>query len=577
MSERYTRTGGLGIGMAVLLAVALAALALTQGCKPPEYEVSAHKAELDIRWDAGFGYPDALAFSGVSVGTYAGVEITLTNVGNAAMTIYGLRLEEESTELFLQGMGSTLEPGEGIVATLDFAPMLPGEAANTFVVTHSADTGIDEVPIQLQGVGDPIPDIYATPEEHSFGLVPVGEEATKVFAIGNAGFGPLERGSVEITGDGADGYSVLADGASGQAIEGGGDPVAFEVAFAPQDLRTYRAELSIRSNDPDEDPLLVPLVGDGWQDGAEGLVAICAVDPEVVTPPVEDATWIGSGSYDANGYSITRYTWSLLERPEGSAAEMPYCPDTADCSGFVPDMAGTYTALLYVENALGHTSTCTTDLGVMPSDDLWVEIFWTHAGDDMDLHLIAPGGEAFSESDCHYGNCQAWWWDEQELIESGYEDYGLDWGVWGYIGDNPVLDLDDVPFTGPENINIADPPKGEYTVLVHDFKAIDSTFLPGNEVTVNVYIDGVKVYSDSRSISGENRGECFCTVDWPSGAITPCGGEPEGFQQATDDCTCTLDGGSPTTSVASALVLTSVLALSRRRCCNPSPRREPQR
>ncbi len=549
-------------GVVTTLATAILLLG-APGCRPPDYEMSAHKAELDIRWDEAFGYPDALSFPGVSVGTYSGVEISLTNVGNAAMTIYGLRLDEDSTELFLEGMGSTLEPGEGISATLDFAPMLPGAMENSLLVTHSAGTGLDEVTILTEAVGDPIPDIYATPEVHSFGLLPVGEQVVQVFTIGNAGFGPLTVDSVEITGEGTDGYTLLADDASGQTLESGGEPRSIQVAFAPPALQTYRAELAIRSNDPDEDPLLIPLVGDGWQEGAEGLVAICDVDPDRLAPPLEDATWIGSGSFDANGTSITRYTWSLLDRPGGSAAEIPYCPSGPDCSGFRPDMAGIYTALLYVENAVGHTATCTAELEVMPSDDLWVEIFWTHSGDDMDLHLIEPGGESFTESDCYYGNCQAWWWDEEELVESGYEDYGLDWGVFGYIGDNPVLDLDDIAYTGPENINIADPTDGTYTVLVHDFKAVDSTFLPGNEVTVNVYIDGIKVFTDSRSIAGENRGECFCTVEWPSGVIVPCGGEPEGFQEATDDCTCTLDGGSPTHSAAAALLL--LLVLCRRR------------
>jgi len=370
-------TAGMG-GVALALLVLLALLATLQGCKPPEYEVAAHRAELDIRWDEAFGYPDAVAFAQVDIGTYTGVEISLTNVGNAAMTLYGLRLEEDSTELFLDGVGSTLEPGEGITATLDFAPMVPGEIEDALVITHSAGTGSDQVAIVAEGVGDPIPDIFATPEEHSYGLVPLGGKVVRGFEIGNAGFGPLTLDSVAISGVDAGGFTLLDD-IAGQTLESGTDTVAVRVAFEPSELRSHHAELAIRSNDPDEDPLLVPLVGDGWQEGAEGLVALCGVTPEVVAPPVEDATWIGSDSYDANGYSITRYTWSLLERPAGSAAEMAYCPDSPDCPGFRPDIAGVYTALLYVENAAGHTSTCTADLEVKPSDDLWVEIFWTTA------------------------------------------------------------------------------------------------------------------------------------------------------------------------------------------------------
>lgn len=237
---------------------------------------------------------------------------------------------------------------------------------------------------------------------------------------------------------------------------------------------------------------------------ADAPIAECSVSPNPVSPPFEVATWDGSGSYDPGGLAITSYNWTLLSKPAGSAVDMP--PGDAVRGNFMPDQAGTYVGQLIVTNEAGiQSAPCTTNLEAIPAQDLWVEMFWDRAGDDMDLHLLAPGGTPRTGTDCYFVNC----------------DGGavLDWGATGYAGDNPRLDLDDIPGTGPENINIDDPDAsgGGFTVFVHDYPGDGGE--PTN-VTVNIYLNGSLTWSDTRTITGEDTDTYFAQIDWNAGTVT---------------------------------------------------------
>ena len=257
----------------------------------------------------------------------------------------------------------------------------------------------------------------------------------------------------------------------------------------------------IDSGDPD---IELPPPGEP-EPPADAPTAVCSVDPEVVRPITEAATWLGSDSTDPADLVLT-YDWKLIERPVGSTANMP--TGGADRTGFIADLAGEYVAELTVTNSAGVTSTpCEAILTAEPVEALWVEMFWESSGDDMDLHLLAPGGTLETDTDCYFGNCTIDSWTG-----------GLDWGIVGDSSDDPSLDLDDISETGPENINIDLPEDDVYTVIVHDYPG--SVFTAGNPVTVNIYLDGSLQWTDTRVISGEDSYTTFAIIDASNGTVT---------------------------------------------------------
>ena len=180
---------------------------------------------------------------------------------------------------------------------------------------------------------------------------------------------------------------------------------------------------------------------------------------------------------------------------------------TANRRGFSPDVAGEYIGELVVTDNDGLTSDpCYATLNATAGDGLWVETFWTRSGDDMDLHLLDDGGSLTTDSDCYYANC-AW--------------SSLNWGGSGTT-DDPILDLDDIPGTGPENINIDSPARGTYTVYVHDYPG--SVYTGQNDVTVNVYLASRLIWTDTRNINSEGCYEPFVEIDVPGGRTTSLSG-----------------------------------------------------
>lgn len=368
---------------------------------------------------------------------------------------------------------------------------------------------------QLNPIKDPQPDgtpaIEVSPTTLDFGVVPAGDNVAQTLTLTSVGDITLNVTAMQI-GAGRETFTLL-EPMIGSYLPG--EFAELTITYTSDGNETS-GELQILSNDPSNPSLGVPLLA-----GAEIIndtgdsgdtdpplsqpVAVCSVDPGEVLAIHESADWIGNSSYDPDGGSIVDYSWTLYSSPAGATATMP--GGSANRRGFTPDVAGEYIGELIVTDGDGLVSEpCYATLTATAGDGLWVEMFWIHSGDDMDLHLLDDGGTLATNSDCYYANCT---WG------------GLNWGSSG-PADDPILDLDDIPGTGPENINIDSPARGTYTVYVHDYPG--SSYIGRNDVTVNVYFSGRLVWTDTRNINSEGCYEPFVEVTVPGGSVSSLSG-----------------------------------------------------
>lgn len=238
-------------------------------------------------------------------------------------------------------------------------------------------------------------------------------------------------------------------------------------------------------------------------------VAQITTDKETVAPPFETTTFSGVTSYVDNESEIECYRWELLEKPDGSSAYLPMS-EGVEVKDFQPDLFGDYKLKLTVQNSYGIENSTEAIVKAVPKQKLWIEMFWSVAGDDMDLHLLR-GGKTWKESqgkndlDCSFQNC------------IGENKSKVDWGTPGVVEDNPNLDLDDTSKTGPENINIMNPNAEEYLIGVHEFR---SSYDGPNEVTVRIYFDKQIVWTGVKSINAEKSFVPFAKIDTATGIVT---------------------------------------------------------
>lgn len=165
---------------------------------------------------------------------------------------------------------------EGVVRLDNFSPQAASGGINTAhqeAITATVNDGVLDITFVFVGgqaanvcaievvEGEPsvpVPDIAVSPGSVDFGAVTVGSSAEHTVAVSNTGSATL---TVDGLTTGAP-FEVVTP-ATPFDIPAGGTDVAVTVRFSPTAVGTASGELSIASNDPDENPLLVALAGSG--------------------------------------------------------------------------------------------------------------------------------------------------------------------------------------------------------------------------------------------------------------------------------------------------------------------------
>lgn len=440
--------------------------------------------------------PPSLSFTEVEVGSSHSEFLTITNVGSAELMVTDLEVLGSLRFSFTELSEHRLPAGTSQDLLVTYSPTEADseDVGSLLVSSNDLENPMVEVPLQgdVQAVSMPI--LQINPISLDLGNLPVGDTTSGTFSLESVGEAPVTLNSLSLTGTV---FTAHPTESWPLTLEPGASTLV-DVDFIPTQEASFTETLTVHCEEPASDPSATIVASSQATDP----VAVCSVDPTQIQPNSSAAaTWIGSGSYDSTGVAIVDYDWTLVSKPAGSNVIMP--PGSADRSGFQPDLAGEYIGRLVVTNEYGvESEPCETILEGVPGQGFWVQMSWASPGDDMDLHLTLNNGTYNSSDDCYYSNCT-----------SG----GLDWGVAGNTSDNPSLDMDDIFGTGPENITIQSPASGVYTVVVHDHT---SQHFPGaNNVTVDIFIGGSLVWTDTRAISGEDVFTPFAEIMLPAGLI----------------------------------------------------------
>ncbi len=446
--------------------------------------------------------PLVVDFGNLPEGTVISEGVQVRNVGGDDLTVSDLSLSGSADFSFsASGIPGILPPGGAVTVTVTYH--VSDLVADAGLLTLLSDDGDEPVvDVALFGAAELHPDIEVDPPSLSFGTVPLGTSATLSATIRNVGDADLDLISLVRSGSMFD----LSLNPEGELLIPG-DSTQMQVTYTPSTEASHSGSITITSNDPDESPLVVPLNGAGEELNDP---PIADAGDDLSEYPLDTVTLDGSGSYDPNGDYPLTYAWSLVIRPSGSTTALTSASSVSP--SLYLDLAGTYVVGLVVTDSTGASSSMDQmTITVAPWQDFHVQLVWDADNIDLDLHVLKTGSSLYdSPNDCDYCNVNP------------------NWGGAG-TDDDPSLDIDNIKGYGPENINIIAPASGDYTLAVVYYgewysgttHSVCSGACASTNATIRLYLNGILVYSDTRTMNDDKQVWTVGDVDWPTGIVTP--------------------------------------------------------
>lgn len=237
--------------------------------------------------------PTSLDFGVVFVGDTATMSATISNVGDAALSIDNIDLAPGTSPEFsftAPVTPFTIPAGGSQTVSVAYAPVDNGVDTGGLEI-FSDDPDEPVVTLDLAGTGEEtllIPDIALVPTDLAFGTVMVGNTSTLSADIQNLGNADLEIFAVDLCASTSAEFSFAP---LGSMIIAPGASQSLSVTYAPADVGDDTGCLSIASSDPDEPVVELGVSGTGAEQPSVLEVGIRV--PRAINPGNRGVTPVG--------------------------------------------------------------------------------------------------------------------------------------------------------------------------------------------------------------------------------------------------------------------------------------------
>jgi hypothetical protein len=432
------------------------------------------------------------------------IEIPLTNVGRAKMTVSNIALTKDDGIFRIESKPEVVESGltENIVVV--FTPLAEQAYEDTLVFETDDEENL-RLELTLTGTGSTRAIIEVQPAMLDFGRVAECASTVQLITILSKGTADLVIEEIAFTEGSSPAFSFVGSvrPATVKTVDANGLPgqiqITVRVSAAAGSTGALTGGVKIRSTDPEQRELIIPLTATVNQ------APIPLIAPLGNGAPGQRITLDGAGSMDPDGDAPITYKWTIRSKPLASSTTIA-APENATTEMTLDAMVpGAYEVQLDVTDSTGAKSCQPARATVVasPAQKLLVEMFWDNPGTDLDLHVLRNNMALLGSlpDDCFYQN------------------RAPDWGVVGDTMDDPALVRDALTGYGPEVFGYVNPVDGTYRVAVKYENELLSP-MPSSRVTVRVYLFGVLKAEASKVL--EQRGNIWEVVDvtWPSGDVT---------------------------------------------------------
>jgi hypothetical protein len=199
--------------------------------------------------------PGSFNFNNVNVGSSSPEAITLTNSGNAPITINQVSTTGSGFSASGISAGQTIAAGATASLTATFAPTGTGAISGDITVTSTATNPSLSIPLSGTGLQAAL---TPNPASINFGNLLVGNTSTVSVTLSNSGTAALTITAGSISGTG---FTLATTLTTPQTLNPG-QAASFNVKFAPTTATAASGSVSITSSAPGS-PLAIALSGTG--------------------------------------------------------------------------------------------------------------------------------------------------------------------------------------------------------------------------------------------------------------------------------------------------------------------------